>query len=134
MATRKDLIQVLRPRYLNASRAEKTKILNEFVLLTGFHRKHAIRALNQPPSAKRPVRQRERYYDETVVAELITLWEASDRLCGKRLKALIPILIDAMQRHGHCTFDPLVVSDPSMALFTSHEIHGKIFVAGVPRQ
>jgi len=108
MATRKDLIQVLRPRYLNASRAEKTKILNEFVLLTGFHRKHAIRALNQPPSAKRPVRQRERYYDETVVAELITLWEASDRLCGKRLKALIPILIDAMQRHGHCTFDPLV--------------------------
>ena len=108
MATRKDLIQVLRPRYLNASRAEKTKILDEFILLTGFHRKHAIRTLNQPPPAKRPVRQRERYYDETVIAELITLWEASDRLCGKRLKALIPILIDAMQRHGHCNFDPLV--------------------------
>lgn len=29
------------------------------------------------------------------------LWEAGDRVCGKRLKALIPILIGAMERHGH---------------------------------
>ena len=36
------------------------------------------------------------------------LWEAGDRVCGKRLKALIPILIDAMQRHGHLELDPVV--------------------------
>jgi hypothetical protein len=29
------------------------------------------------------------------------LWEAGDRVCGKRLKALIPVLVDAMERHGH---------------------------------
>jgi len=29
------------------------------------------------------------------------LWEASDRICGKRLKALLPSLIEAMERHGH---------------------------------
>ena len=29
------------------------------------------------------------------------LWEASDRICGKRLKALIPTLVPAMERHGH---------------------------------
>jgi hypothetical protein len=29
------------------------------------------------------------------------LWEAADRICGKRLKALIPTLIDSMTRHGH---------------------------------
>ena len=29
------------------------------------------------------------------------LWEASDRICGKRLKALLPSLMDAMERHGH---------------------------------
>jgi len=108
MATRKDLIQVLRPRYLNATRAEKTKILDEFVVLTGVHRKHAIRSLNQLPPVTRTTQRRTRYYDEAVVTALITLWEASDRLCGKRLKALIPILIDAMQRHGHCNLDSLV--------------------------
>jgi hypothetical protein len=36
-----------------------------------------------------------------VRAVLITLSEAADRMCGKRLKALIPTLIDSMTRHGH---------------------------------
>jgi hypothetical protein len=38
------------------------------------------------------------------------LWEAGDRICGKRLKALIPVLIDAMERHGQLDLDPLVSS------------------------
>ena len=29
------------------------------------------------------------------------LWEASDRVCGKRLRPLLPVLVDAMERHGH---------------------------------
>ncbi len=32
-------------------------------------------------------------------------WEASDRDFGKRLKTLIPILVGAMERHGHLRFD-----------------------------
>ena len=28
------------------------------------------------------------------------LWEASDRICGKRLKALLPVLIEAMEPVG----------------------------------
>jgi hypothetical protein len=46
----------------------------------------------------RPAR---RVYDDAVRQALIVLWEASDRICGKRLKALIPILVEAMERHGH---------------------------------
>ena len=29
------------------------------------------------------------------------LWEASDRVCGKRLRALLPILLPALERNGH---------------------------------
>jgi hypothetical protein len=29
------------------------------------------------------------------------MWEASDRVCGKRLKALLPILLPALERNGH---------------------------------
>lgn len=29
------------------------------------------------------------------------LWEASDRICGKRLKVLLPVLLESMERHGH---------------------------------
>jgi hypothetical protein len=33
------------------------------------------------------------------------MWEASDRICGKRLKAILPELLDAMERHGHLSLD-----------------------------
>jgi len=32
---------------------------------------------------------------------LILLWEAADRICGKRLKALIPTLLAVIETHGH---------------------------------
>jgi hypothetical protein len=32
-------------------------------------------------------------------------WEASDRICGKRLHPLLPLLIEAMERHGHGVLD-----------------------------
>ena len=33
------------------------------------------------------------------------LWEASDRVCGKRLRALLPILVPALERNGHLKLD-----------------------------
>ena len=36
------------------------------------------------------------------------IWEASDRVCGKRLKALAPVLVEAMERHGHLQLAPEV--------------------------
>src|SRR5690625_1869987 len=47
---------------------------------------------------------------------------------------VIDVLNQIVQTHQRWGFPKCFVSDPSMALFTSHEIHGKIFVAGVPRQ
>jgi hypothetical protein len=86
---------------------EKAKILDEFVALTGYHRKHAIRVLREEASTKE-TRARNRLYDEAVRQALTVLWEAADRVCGKRLKALIPMLVDAMERHGHLDLDPIV--------------------------
>jgi hypothetical protein len=101
MTTRRELTEAVGERYRCSNRNEKRQILDEFVQLTGYHRKHAIRVLcreTQPARAK-PGPQR-RYNDE-VRAALIMLWEAADRICGKRMRALIPTLIDSMTRHGH---------------------------------
>ena len=69
---------------------------------TGYHEKSAIRVLNSVPGATgRQTRQRASLYDEAVRAALIVLWEASDRVCGKRLRALLPILLPALERNGH---------------------------------
>jgi hypothetical protein len=37
---------------------------------------------------------------------VIALWEASDRVCGKRLKPLIPVLLPALERHGAVVLTP----------------------------
>ena len=47
-------------------------------------------------------------YDEAVTGGLVVLWEASDRVCGKGLKVLLPTLVPALERHGHVTLDPRV--------------------------
>ena len=39
---------------------------------------------------------------------LVPLWEASDRLCGKRLQALLPLLVASLESHGHLSLEPAV--------------------------
>jgi hypothetical protein len=106
-----ELTEAIRQRYLSASKSEKTRILDEFVAMTKYHRKHAIRVLttdNQQSAQERPCGKR--IYDEAVKEALIVLWEASDRICGKRLKAILPILVEAMERNGHLDLDAEVQS------------------------
>ena len=43
--TRRELVLAIRGRYQASSFVEKQRILDEFVALTGYHRKHAIRIL-----------------------------------------------------------------------------------------
>ena len=76
MATRKELIEAVRTRYEQANRAEKARILDEFTAVAGYHRKHAIRALNTAVRHGKPERQRSRFYDEAVCQALVILWEA----------------------------------------------------------
>jgi hypothetical protein len=108
--TRRELVATIRGRYRSASPVDKQRILDEFVALTGCHRKHAIRVLssatNDEQSSATP--PRERIYGEAVREAVGMLWEAADRVCGKRLKPLLPILVTALERHGHLTLDPAV--------------------------
>ena len=103
---REELIGALRERYRESSRIQRTKILDESSELTGFHRKHAIRLLRRQAGCSRPRRgYGRRVYDEAVREALVVVWEAADRICGKRLKAILPNLVDAMERYGHLQLD-----------------------------
>jgi hypothetical protein len=107
--TRRELIEAVAARYRAAGRHEKKEILDEFVKVTGFHRKHAIRALRKALKQETPQpRQRTRIYDEAVREALTIVWEAADRICGKRLRQVMAGLIDAMERHGHLKLDSTV--------------------------
>jgi hypothetical protein len=107
--TRTELLEALRQRYQQAPKLEKTKVLDEFVAVAGCHRKHAIRLLTvaRPVVPTAPVVAR-RTYDEAVREALIVLWEAADRICGKRLKAVLPDLLASLEQHGHLALDGIV--------------------------
>lgn len=111
MATRDELVVAVARRYALGNRMERGRILDEFAAVTGHHRKHAMRLLRagmtSSNSGPRPAR---RLYGEAVRQVLIVIWEASDRICGKRLRPLVPILIEAMERHGHLDLAPEVRS------------------------
>lgn len=109
MTTRDELLRAVAARYRSATRAEKGRILAEFTEISGYHRKHVERLLRRghvvDRSRPRPER---RVYDAAVREALVVLWEAADRICGKRLKPLIPVLVPAMERHGHLALDATV--------------------------
>jgi hypothetical protein len=55
MAARAELLGAIRERYRSGGWPEKSQILDEFVAVTGYHRKHAIRLLSATaaPAARR---------------------------------------------------------------------------------
>ena len=107
--SRHEVLEALHDRYEKSSRSEKAKILDEFVAITHCHRKHAIRLLTRvEPVVQEALRPARRIYSEAVREALVVLWEAADRICGKRLKAILPQLVTAMERHGHLALDPTV--------------------------
>ena len=101
LTTRRELVRAISERYTSSTQIQRGRILDEFVASTGYHRKHAIRVLAAKEKSSRSREPRLCLYDAAVRDALIVLWEASDRVCGKRLKPLVPILLDALERHGH---------------------------------
>lgn len=90
----------LRGRYQGSGRKEKGRILDEFCATTGMHRKAAIRLLNRKVGPERSRRGRPRRYGAEVSQALVSVWQVSDRMCGKLLAAVMKDVVDALERHG----------------------------------
>jgi hypothetical protein len=81
LETRRELKEALGMRYRKANRDDKTVILDEFVAVSGYHRKHAIRLLAKEVGVEERGRRpgKSLYYDEATRQAIILLWEAADR-------------------------------------------------------
>lgn len=99
--SKKELSEEIYPRYLKAKKAEKKRILDEFIAATGYHRKYAIRILKHG----RPRRSNKKhglpkvYHGEVVVA-LEQIWEVCGRICSKRLHPFLPEMVKVLERCG----------------------------------
>ena len=104
---RRAYLEAIRARYRRANKACKSAILNEFCAVCGYHRKYALRLLGSRYKRGKPVAGKpgptSRYDTPELLEALRTIWMASDQLCGKRLKAALPLWLP----HYGASFQPL---------------------------
>jgi hypothetical protein len=97
--SKREYIEIMRARYLKANKKEKGKIIDEFIKVTGYHRKAAIRVLTKKvKSGVNPKGYPPRY--NAVLQPLRSIWESSDRLCSRHLKPFIPEMIQVLKTTG----------------------------------
>jgi len=100
--SKQEYFRIMRARYQAAhSDADKSAILDELCQVCSYHRKHAIRKLNQPlPKRAKNSRPKPRgtTYSSKVVGILKEVWQAAGFPWSVRLKALLPVWIGWIRR------------------------------------
>src|SRR5438034_10547238 len=105
--SRRELMESLGERYRSGSRPGKCRILDEFRCRDWI----SPQARDSPPEAGQGGTAVDRAGATTSLRR--RGWRGAggsvgrlpDRVCGKRLKALIPTMLDALERHGHLRLD-----------------------------
>lgn len=102
LKSKRELLEVLRPRYLKADKVEKQKMLDEFTLATGYHRKHAIRAFKNQRQIQNHLKGKSKTFKPIYTGEVVTaleqIWEIYGRICSKRLQPILPEAIKVLER------------------------------------
>lgn len=98
MPSRKEYLIQIYKRYRFAARKDKTMILDEFCLNSGYQRKYATRILNTPLRGTAPRSGRGETYTGEHVYYLKKIWDILDCPCGQRLKPMLPEMIAVLKR------------------------------------
>jgi len=109
-ASKHELASELGRRYRAAGRAEKGRLLDEYVAVSGYHRKYALTLLGRVPVTERRRRGGGRpvVYGADVLGGLRVAAEATGWICGKRLAPILPELVAALEREGALSLTPPV--------------------------
>jgi hypothetical protein len=100
LSAKREYLARIHGRYQRAGRPHKSRILEEFCLNCGYHRKAALRLLNRPlhgPPRKRPG-PKPTYDPALLLPPLKTIWLLSDQLCSKLLKAALPHWLEPYEK------------------------------------
>lgn len=109
MGSRAEVTARFARAYAKASKADKGRVLDQVVEVTGWSRDNARRRLvaaaKRPPGAGRrvavaPRKPRASKYSYDALKLLQRVWAASGGQCGKYLAASMRTQLDALERHG----------------------------------
>jgi hypothetical protein len=102
LTSKREYLVKIYGRYQRAGRPHKSRILDEFCLNCGYHRKAALRLLNRPLHAGTAKRSGPKVvYDPAELLPVLKLvWLASDQLCSKLLKRALPEWLEHQERRS----------------------------------
>ncbi|MFH1783096.1 MAG: integrase [Candidatus Omnitrophota bacterium] len=100
--SKNEYTQAVAKRYKRADIFKKSVILNEYCNVTGYHRKHAIRKLNNCTFfINRKLKKRgkpSRYNNQDILIPLKKIWLTANLPCSKRLKVILPLWLPSYQK------------------------------------
>lgn len=120
---RRKYLHKVQSRYGKANRAQKGRLLDEMVAVTGLHRKVLTRLMNSPLGRKKRCRERGKTYGPDVDDALRVIAESHDDICAERLQPNLVSMAKQLARHGE-----LVVTDELLAQL------GRISISSVRRR
>ncbi len=95
LGAKMEYLETIYLRYKRAPRKVKSLILNEFCLNCNYHRKHAIRILNNFKRFTKPKPKKRgkpsMYNKPSIIEPLKRIWLDSNLPCSKRLSVIIPL-------------------------------------------
>ena len=98
---RRELLDVVVVRYRRAGKKEKTRMLNEFVANTKYHRKYALALLSSHQAHhKAGIRRRKRTYTQEAIDALVIIWKVCDHIASRRLHPFVPEMVRILESQG----------------------------------
>ena len=103
---RRQYLKRMQPRYQQAQRQEKTRLLDEMVKYTGMHRGSIKRLINGKLERQRRSRERGRAYRSEFDTALALIWEATDYVCPERLTRNLVSVAEMLEKHHELHLTP----------------------------
>ncbi len=101
---RKQYMRKLKKIYRQASKKEKSQILDEYCRNTGQNRKYAIAKINSKIPKEPKQRKRPKKYGANIKYPLVKIWKIFDKACGQRLKPMLTKeIVTRLRRHNEIT-------------------------------
>ena len=116
-------LRLMQPRYRQANRETKKRLLNEMEAFTGLHRKSLIRRLKGGLTQKSRAREREVSYGPEVDAAVAVIWEALDYVCAERLQPSLVSTGELLAQHGELHWSPSLAARLATISISSVQRH-----------